>query len=103
MHICPLAKNRVHHPNHNEANKIQSVQLQEPFPVAARRTNKPEGPNGKYYISQRAMKPPIKHFTERRILQGIEISLNHFPEEIQEKGKETKIYLRYSRKPGAFH
>jgi hypothetical protein len=103
MHICPLAKNRVHNPNHNEANKIQSGQLQEPFPVAARRTNKPEGPNGKYDISQRAMKPPIKHFTERRILQGIEIRLNHFPEEMQEEGKETEIDLWYSRKPTAFH
>jgi hypothetical protein len=49
------------------------------------------------------MKPPIKHFTERRILQGIEICLNHFPEEIQEKGRETKIDLWYSRKPTAFH
>jgi hypothetical protein len=35
--------------------------------------------------------------------KGIEICLNHFPEEIQEKGKETKIYLWYSRKPTAFH
>ena len=93
MHICPLAENRVYNPNYNEANKIQSVQVQEPFPVTARRTNKPKGPHGKHYISQRAMKPSIKHFTERRILQGIEICLNHFPEEVQEKRKETKSYL----------
>jgi hypothetical protein len=49
------------------------------------------------------MKPSIKHFSERRILQGIEICLNHFPEEVKEKRKETKMYLWYSRKPTAFH
>jgi len=37
------------------------------------------------------MKPSIKHFTERRILQGIEICLNHFPEEVQEKEKKQSV------------
>jgi hypothetical protein len=99
MHIGPLAENRVYNPNHNEANKIQSVQLQEPFSVTARRTNKPERPNGKHYISQRAMKPSIKHLTVRRILQGIEICLNHFPEEVQKKTGESNRDFGYSGTP----
>jgi hypothetical protein len=58
-------------------------------------------------LSQTAVVPTDglrqQHFNERRILQSIEICLNHFPEEVQEKRKETKIYPWYSRKLTAFH
>jgi hypothetical protein len=38
--------------------------------------------------------PSIKHGAEKRILHGIEIRLDHFPEEVQKEGPETEAYFR---------
>lgn len=44
------------------------------------------------------MNPSIKHGIERLVLHGVEISLDHFPEEVQEEGGKRKSYFRDSNK-----
>ena len=44
------------------------------------------------------MNPSIKHGIERLVLHGVEISLDHFPEEVQEEGGKRKSYFRDFKK-----
>ena len=90
MHIHPLAKRRVENSDRDKPNKIHFVQPQKPSPSTAHQTYEPEGPNGNHDIPPSAMKPAIKHGSKCTVFQGIEISMRHFPKEMQEEGQETK-------------
>ena len=95
MYIQPFAQNRVHNAGHDKPGKIRSVQPQKPLPVPADHTHQPEGPQGDHDIPPRAVKPAIEHGVKIRILQGVEICLDHLPEEMQEEGRETEAYFWY--------
>jgi hypothetical protein len=45
------------------------------------------------------MEPSRNHGIKSRIPQGIEIRMNHLPEEVQEKGQKANTQLWYIKNP----
>ncbi len=95
--IYPLANNRGNEADHDETDKIQSVQMQEPFAATADYAHKPKGNKGENDIPGSAMNPSVKHSMERTGLHSVEIRLGNFPEEIQEEGQKTDADFRDSK------
>jgi len=90
MDISPLADNSGNDPDHDKGNEIWRTQMEKPSAATADQTDYPEGHHRQNNIPKSAMNPSIEHRIKRHVFHCIEICLDHFPEEVQEKGPGDK-------------
>jgi hypothetical protein len=90
MDVRALAENRVSNSDHDEYYKIAPIQIQKPFPATIQHAYNQKRPQGQNDVPQSAMNPSIEHSVKGSIFHGVEIGLDHFPEEVQEKGPSDK-------------